>query len=197
MLNAHWRARNPHSETRLARVLGPFDPDKTSVGRKSYGPLHVWSFGHADERLKIGHFVSIAEDVTFVLGGNHPYQGFSTYPFRAQYFGEPEAQTKGGITVGDDVWIGFNATILSGVTIGQGAVIAAGSMVTRDVPPYAVVGGNPARTIRMRFAPEVIEKMLSFDFGQLTDAAIVANRDILYEGLTPENVDALLARLRG
>jgi len=194
--DAYWRARNPHNETHLGRVVGPFDPARCSVGRKSRGPLHVWSSGHADERLEIGHFVSIAGDVTFVLGGDDPCRGFATYPFKAAYFGEPEARAKAGITVGDDVWIGFGATILSGVTVGQGAVIAAGSVVAEDVPPYAIVAGNPAHVIKLRFEQAVIDRMLAFDFSRLTDAAILASRDILDEGLNADNVDAVLARLR-
>jgi acetyltransferase-like isoleucine patch superfamily enzyme len=152
-------------------------------------------FGNQEESLAIGSFVSIAENVNFLLGGNHPYSGFSTFPFKAKYFSTLEATTKGGIVVGDDVWIGYSSTILSGVTIGQGAVIAAGSMVTRDVAPYSIVGGNPAKLIKYRFDKEVIDKLSAFDFSQLSDEIILGNKDKLYASLTPENVDKILSQL--
>ncbi len=196
-MSAHWRALNPHNEISLTRCYGPFDFNRVTAGRKSYGGLTVWTFGCGDEGLRIGNFVSIADDVKFLLGGNHHYEGFSTFPFMAKYFGTAESGTKGPIVIGDDVWIGYNTTILSGVSIGQGAIVAAGSLVTRDVAPYSIVGGNPAKLIKHRFAPEVIEKMSKLDFSKLDDQAILRNREILYQPLTPDNVDAILARLTG
>ena len=188
-----WRIRNPHNETYMVRL---FDINRVSVGKASYGPLDVRSWEHPDERLEIGHFVSIAEGVTFILGGNHPYKGFSTYPFKVKLLGHSrEAQTKGPIVVGDDVWIGTNAMILSGVRIGQGAVIGAGALVTSDVPPYAIVAGNPARIVRYRFPQAVIDKLLSVDFGCLHTETLTRIADRLYEGLTEANVDEVLGLL--
>jgi acetyltransferase-like isoleucine patch superfamily enzyme len=192
-----WRFRNPHNETTLVESHGAINFDNVTCGRRSYGGLSVWTFGSGDEALRIGHFVSIADDVKFLLGGNHAYTGFSTFPFMAKYFGVAEAQSKGPIVIEDDVWIGYGTTVLSGVTIGKGAVIAAGSVVTKDIPPYAVAGGNPARPIKPRFAPEVIERLLAFDFSTLSDQAVLANRDLVGTALTPENVDAVLAKLGG
>lgn len=191
----YWRYLNPHNETILTHAHGLFDFSQVAVGRRSYGGLTLWTFGRPEERLTIGNFVSIADDVTFILGGNHPYEGFSTFPFLTKYFGVLEAGTKGPIVIGDDVWIGFNSTILSGVTIGQGAVVAAGSLVTKDVPPYGIVGGNPAVLIKYRFEQRVIDRLCRFDFSLLRDEAILKNRDILYEALTPENVDEVLDKL--
>lgn len=192
----YWRLLNPHNETILVRTTGPFNFAKVTVGRRSYGELTVRTFGDEAESLTIGSFVSIADEVTFLLGGNHPYRGFSTFPFLAKYFGVlVESKTKGPIVVGDDVWIGLNSTILSGVTIGQGAIVAAGSVVTKDVPPYSIVGGNPALVIKYRFEKEIIEKLCKFDFAQLSDEAIKANRDFLYDALTLENTDGMLAKL--
>ena len=108
-----------------------------------------------------------------------------------------ESICKGPIVIGDDAWIGYDCTILSGVTIGQGAVVAAGSVVTKDVPPYAVVGGTPARVIKYRFTPDVVEKMLTLDYAQLGDEAILRNQELLGQPITSDNVDAVLARLRG
>jgi acetyltransferase-like isoleucine patch superfamily enzyme len=194
-LAAQWRALNPHNETILQRAQGVFDFSKLTVGRRTYGGITLWTFGAPGEHLSIGHFCSIADDVKFLLGGNHPHDGVSTFPFLTKYFGQLEAKTKGPITVGDDVWIGFNSTILSGVTIGQGAVVAAGSVVTRDVPPYAIVGGNPARVLKYRFEPAVIEQMLELDYARVSDQAILANRDILYAPITADNAGAIVAAL--
>jgi len=195
-VKAYWRLLNAHNETILAHISGPFDFSKVSVCRKTYGSLTVRCFGTDGESLKIGSFVSIADDVTFLLGGNHPYQGFSTFPFLAKYFqAYVECSTKGPITVGDDVWIGLNATILSGVTIGQGAIVAAGSVVRKDVPPYSIVGGNPAKLIKYRFEKEVVDQLCRLDYSRISDEVIIQNKDILYEALTAENVAAIVERL--
>lgn len=195
---AYWRALNPHNHTDLTLSAGPFDFSRVTVGRRSYGPLRVIAYGHPDERLSIGSFVSLADEVTFMLGGNHPYEGVSTFPFKVKFFGEGlESSTKGAIVVGDDVWIGMQVLIMSGITIGQGAVIAAGSVVTKNVAPYTIVGGNPAKVIKQRYAPEVVAKMVRLDYAKVTDEAIVRHRDILYQPLTAENVDAVIASLMG
>jgi len=106
------------------------------------------------------------------------------------------AISQGDITVDDDLWIGFRSTIMSGVHIGQGAVVAAGAVVTKDVPPYAIVGGVPAKIIKYRFSPEVIEQLLKLDYSKLSDNMIRERIDDLYtslEGKSPEEVEKLLA----
>lgn len=193
---AIWRQMNPHNETRLIQLHGPLDLNRISVGRRSYGALDVWVFGRGDEQLTIGSFVSIADHVTFLLGGNHDTHSLSTFPFRAKYFAGHDAISKGPVVVKDDVWIGHQSTILSGVTLGQGAVVAACSVVTRDVPPYAIVGGNPAKVMKYRFPAEVIAKLVAFDFASLSDDKVLRLQESLYEPLTPENVDAVLQSLR-
>lgn len=95
-----------------------------------------------------------------------------------------EACTKGDIIVDDDVWIGERATIMSGVHIGQGAVIAAGSVVTHDIPPYAVVGGVPAKIIKYRFSKEIIDGLLKVDYSKLTKEMISTHIDELYSKLS-------------
>lgn len=196
-LAAQFRARNAHNEMALLPSHGHIDFERITVGRRSYGGLIVSMFGAPEERLEIGHFVSIADEVKFLLGGGHATDGFSTFPFQAKYFGVRESICKGPIVIGDDAWIGYDCTILSGVRIGQGAVVAAGSVVTKDVPPYAVVGGTPARVIKYRFTPDVVEKMLTLDYARLADEAILRNRELLGMPITSDNVDAVLARLRG
>jgi acetyltransferase-like isoleucine patch superfamily enzyme/glycosyltransferase involved in cell wall biosynthesis len=191
-----WRRLNEHNEVAITAWHGFVNFNKVTAGRRSYGGLTLWMFGSGDESLTIGNFVSIADDVKFLLGGNHPYQGVSTFPFLTKYFATLEAGSKGPIVIKDDVWIGYNSTILSGVTIGQGAIVAAGSVVTKDVAPYSMVGGNPAKLIKHRFAPEVIKKLMKFDFASLSDDTILNSREVLYQELTAKNIDAVLKKLK-
>ena len=116
--------------------------------------------------LKIGKFCSIANDVQIFLGGNHRIDWITTYPFSVLN-SWPEAKdikghpcTKGDVIIGNDVWIGRKTLILSGVTIGDGAIVGARSVVTKDVAPYSIVAGNPAKLIRKRFDEKTIEKLL-------------------------------------
>lgn len=194
-ISQYWRHLNSHNETEIVKFQGRIDFTKITVGRKTYGGLSIWNFGHEDEKLTIGNFVSIADDVKFLLGGGHSYDGLSTFPFLTKYFATLESTTKGPIVVNDDVWIGYGSTVLSGVTIGQGAIIAAGSIVTSDVSAYSIVGGNPAKLIKYRFEKKIIEKLCSFDFSMLSDDAILRSRDVLYTTITPENVDSILSRI--
>ena len=139
---------------------------------------------YAQAQLTIGHFCSISDNVSFLTSGEHYKNHFSTYPFYAHVLGKPEpgGTTKGDIVIGDDVWIGYGATILSGVTIGQGAIIGAGSVVAKNIPPYAVYAGG--RIIKYRFPGKMIEKLLKFDYGALTEKDIVDNIDLLYAPIT-------------
>lgn len=115
------------------------------------------------ERLVIGKFVQIARGSYFITSSaNHPMTGITTYPFRIfrpETFGYKDLPVKDTV-VGHDVWIGHNAAIMPGVRIGTGAIVAAASVVARDVPPFAVVGGNPASIIRMRYSDDVIGDLL-------------------------------------
>ncbi len=152
--------------------------------------------GGEEEGLIIGNYCSIAKDVRFLLGGNHYMNHFSSYPFRRMVLGqvEQEATTKGKIIVEDDVWIGLGATILSGVTLRRGTVVAAGSMVTKSTEPYSVVGGNPAKLIRYRFEKPVIKQLLSVDFRKITDSFIRENIDKLYND-NPTDIQYLIEQL--
>lgn len=124
-------------------------------------------FDFVGDKLIIGKFCMIASDVTFIMNGaNHLTDAVSTYPFAIFGHGWEHAMEgkqyphKGDITIGNDVWIGYKATIMAGVTIGDGAIIAANSIVTKDVAPYVIVGGNPAMEIRKRFSDEKISRLL-------------------------------------
>jgi len=188
-----WRELNRNNLTEMVR---PFNYKRVYVGKASFGGIDVLISNEGKEELLIGNYVSIAPDVLFILASEHPYQGFSTYPYKVnkpEY--EYEAVSKGNITVHDDVWIGARSIILSGVTIGQGAIIAAGSVVTKDVPPYAIVGGNPAKIVKYRFEQEIIDKLLKYDFGNLTENKIKENEKILYEPLSKNNIDEIIYNL--
>ena len=105
---------------------------------------------------------------------------------------EDEAITKGPIIISDDVWIGFGCLILSGVKIGQGAVVAAGSVVTKDIEPYAIVGGTPAKFIKYRFDKEIRDKLLKIDFSKIDDNFILENKEHLYDEINADNIDEFL-----
>ncbi len=151
-------------------------------------------FGYT-ARLKIGKFCQIAYGVKFFLSdSNHQMSGFSTYPFFV--FGKhaegcPEWQNypldlpeKGDTVIGNDVWLGHECAILPGVKVGDGAIIGAKAVVTKDVPPYAIVGGNPAKIIRMRFSDDVIARLLAlrwwdWDFEKISrNIPAIAGADI-------------------
>ena len=136
------------------------------IGEFSYGRPVV--IGGLVARLHIGKYCSISENCSVILA-DHNLNHTSTYPFRniglsgiisPQPIPDLHAVSKGDISIGNDVWIGRNTTILSGLTIGDGAVIGAGSVVTKNVPPYAIVVGNPGKIARFRFDSETIEQLL-------------------------------------
>ena len=186
-----WRKRNADNGTSLGRfVIGT---DNITVGRGSYGPISVLT-SESNPHVNIGAYCSIAEGVTFVTGDDHPLNTFSTYPFKVMTLGDsnPEAISKGGIEIDDDVWIGFGATILDGVHIHRGGVVAAGAVVTKDVAPYTVVGGVPAKPLRTRFAQDTINKLLAFDYAAMDHKFIETHIDALYSPLEPSVLGGLL-----
>lgn len=127
-------------------------PGRYSFGVGSYGlpKVHDWDEGTT---LSIGAYCSIAMNVQIFLGGHHHGEWVTTYPFSAMLPGNlpPSSFSRGDVRIGNDVWLCSNAIVLSGVTIGDGAIVSAGAIVTRDVEPYAIVAGNPARHVRWRF----------------------------------------------
>lgn len=151
-----------------------------------------YAFDFIEDRLEIGKFCSIAADASFVLnGGNHFADRLSSYPFPIfGCWGEPDPgpwPNKGGITIGHDVWIGWDAVIMPGVSIGHGAIIAAKSVVTRDVAPYTIVGGNPGQVIRKRLPEADIERLLALGWWDWPLEAIRAASDALMKA----DIDAL------
>lgn len=143
--------------------------------------------------ITIGKKCSIARNCTFTLS-NHFVDTFSTSPSGKHLFphrqGNPSSFSKGDIIIKNDVWIGTNCTILDGITIGNGAVIAAGSVVTKDVPAYAIVGGNPAKRIKYRFSEEMIEEIEKTKFWDM-DMADIHKFDI-----HTKNIEELIHKIK-
>lgn len=151
-----------------------------SIGKHTYGQAStaVWNEG-SNGKLYIGNFCSISENVKIFLGGNHRVDWVTTYPFghinthlfnKFDGFGHPSS--KGDVIIGNDVWIGEGAKIMSGVTIGDGAVIANNSHVVKNVAPYSVVGGNPAKHIKFRFTEAQINQLLKIKWWNWDDEKI-------------------------
>ncbi|SFK81886.1 CatB-related O-acetyltransferase [Lysobacter sp. cf310] len=147
----------------------------------------LYLFPFIGDRLIIGRYCAIARGATFVMNGaNHRMSGFSTYPFNI--FGNgwerstplpEELPYKGDTVVGNDVWIGYQAMLMPGVRVGDGAIVAARSVVSADVPPYAIVGGNPARVLRMRYEPAQIERLLRIAWWDWDAAKVSRNLELI------------------
>jgi acetyltransferase-like isoleucine patch superfamily enzyme len=148
-----------------------------SLGRHTYGMPTIYSYCGSEVHVTIGSFCSIAPDVQIINGGIHPASWVSLFPFRIRWnlegaFEDGMPQTRGDIVIGSDVWLGTGAMVLSGVKIGDGAIIAARAVVTRDVEPYAIVAGCPARRQAFRFSPEVIKQLMEIRWWEWDDARI-------------------------
>jgi acetyltransferase-like isoleucine patch superfamily enzyme len=146
-----------------------------AIGRASYGSPEIVTWGN-DGSLRIGSFCSFAPGVKLLLGGEHRMDWVTTYPFNVVLESasgiEGHPHSKGDIVIGNDVWIGAEAVILSGVTIGDGAVIGARAVVTGDIEPYAIHAGNPARFVRKRFDDALIEQLLDLQWWHFPDEKI-------------------------
>ncbi|MGZ3493881.1 MAG: CatB-related O-acetyltransferase [Thermodesulfobacteriota bacterium] len=167
--------------------------DRHRIGEHTYGKPRVISWGEGAS-LTIGRYCSIGTNVFIFLGSEHRVDWVSTYPFP---FFWPEAKsiqghpsTKGDVVIGNDVWIAFGTTILSGVAIGDGAAIGACSVVARDIPPYAIVAGNPAQVIRYRFDDETIRKLLEIKWWNWPDGKVAENVHLICSN----SVDAMIKK---
>lgn len=188
-----WRKRNSHNFT---TPTTHFKMDAVQVGKGTYGNLYVVSRDYQNVKLFIGNYCSIAGGVKFLLSGNHKYDIISTYPYELLFLNSHKAGiavAKGNIVLGDDVWIGENAIICSGVTIGQGAIVAAGAIVTKDVEPYAIVGGNPAKIIKFRFNENIRKKLVQINIEDIFEKAKSSNNtSILHSILADNNIDDII-----
>lgn len=184
-----WRKKNRHNRTFASNF---FSIDKVTVGNNSYGMLDVRTFSDTSgEKLQIGNYVSIADSVVFILGGEHQTKTFTTFPIRAYFTrvnNNLDSQSKGAITIEDEVWIGSGAIILSGVNIGKGAIVGAGAVITKDIPPYAVVVGNPARIVKYRFSKEVINQIENVKLSDIPTDTICNNFDLFYSFIETNNL---------
>jgi len=183
--------------TRPTIVVGDYTYYDDPLGPERFEEacvLHHYDF--IGDRLVIGKFCAIATGVRFIMNGaNHAMTGFSTFPFNI--FGEAwregfdfatiQAGFRGDTMVGNDVWLGMEALIMPGVNIGDGAIIAAHSVVTSDVPPYAVVGGNPARLMRRRFDDDIIGRLQAVAWWEWSVEKITRNLD----AIRGSDIDAL------
>lgn len=183
-----FRRAPPRGPVDLREKYPQFD-----IGRGSYGGLRVLGAGEG-ATLRMGAFCSVAENVKVFLGREHRVDWVTTYPFSVLW---PSAQsvkghpaTKGDVVIGNDVWIAADATILSGVEIGDGAVIGYGAVVARDVPPYAVAAGNPARVIKMRFDDDVIQRLLALQWWNWKDTLIAEFLPLLLQSDVNAFLDA-------
>lgn len=174
-----WVRQHPESEL---IPMNCFPSGVVEVGRYSYGELNVVTFD-SKTKLRIGSFVSIAQHVAFLLDVEHYVDHLSTFPWKVKMLGEstPETFSKGDIVIDDDVWIGYGATIMSGVHVAQGAVIAAGAVVTKDVPAYVIVGGVPAKVIKNRFTKDKLDRVVNtIDYRKITSDWVKEHIDDLY-----------------
>lgn len=197
--------QDPHpikGQPRVGFLKALVSAENVLIGDYTYyddpdGPEHflarcvVGHYPFLGDRLVIGRFCAIATGVRFLMNGvNHSLAGVSTYPFQIFGQGWEEgfddasylAEGRGDTVVGNDVWIGADGTILPGVTIGDGAVVAACSVVSRDVPPYAIVAGNPARVVRMRFEEGAVARLLALRWWDWDAAKITRNLAALRNG---------------
>jgi len=168
-------------------INGYIGKSPITVGRYTYGFKNIvirqWNEGAA---LKIGAFCSLATNINIFLGGNHRTDWITTFPFGHIYKDELGGEdiighptTKGDVIIGNDVWIGSGVTIMSGLKIGDGAVISANACVTKDVLPYHIVGGNPAKLIKQRFDDEIIDLLLTLKWWEFSVENIKSINKIL------------------
>ncbi|MBI1239176.1 MAG: antibiotic acetyltransferase [Alphaproteobacteria bacterium] len=191
MRRINWPWKRSHRRDRYVRK------GFLEFGRHSYGGEDMLIAGSPAAPVRIGKFCSIAPGLIFYAQVEHRTEWVSTYPFGmtskevfpALVGRAARAGTKGPIVIGNDVWIGQHVSVMSGVTVGDGAVLAAHSHVVADVPPYGIVGGNPAKLLKRRFDDEQIAALLAARWWDLPDEAI----DELSPFLRSEDIDVVLA----
>jgi acetyltransferase-like isoleucine patch superfamily enzyme len=176
-----------------------YSSERLSMGRCSYGDPLVATFPGDTAWVRVGAFCSIGPEVILMDGGDHRVDWISTFPFRAYLklpgaYSDGHPRSRGDVEIGNDVWIGRGARVRSGVTIGDGAVIGAYSVVTRDVRPYAVVVGAPAREVRRRFSEEQVAALQQIAWWEWPMEAIEES----VGGLCGDDIDGFIREhLRG
>ena len=185
-----WKNRNKHNHLSIkTKNYITLDINKINCGKGTYGTINIEFYGNNNEGIMIGNYCSIAPDVQCILGGNHIYTNLSTFPFDTYYFNNREkSYSKGKIIIEDDVWIGKGATILSGVTLGKGCIVGAKAVVAKDVPPYAIVVGNPSEIIKYRFDDNIIKILKDLAYDKIN----LNNHELLYTTITSENAKNII-----
>lgn len=176
--------------TRPNIIVGDYTYYDDNEGAENFEKHVTHHYDFNGDKLIIGKFCAIAKGVEFIMNGaNHRMCSVTTYPFNIFGHGWEKATPsledlplKGDTVVGNDVWIGQNVTVLPGVHIGDGAIIGADSVVSKDVPPYHIVGGNPAKIIRKRFDDDTIDFLLRLKWWDWSDEKIFNNLEILCSG---------------
>lgn len=183
-------------------------PENLKFGKYTYGleTLKIYDYGFKDYQISIGSFTSISSDVRLYVsqGCGHFYNSGTNYPFgitsQSKLLFPKDKNSphnfKGDIKIGNDVWIGDHVSISSGIHIGDGVVIGANSNVTKNVPPYAIVGGNPGKIIKYRFSLEIIEKFLELKWWDLEDNQIRSILPLLQSIPTIEIFDLIYEKLK-
>jgi virginiamycin A acetyltransferase len=178
---------NPNIQIGEFTFYNDFVNDPTEFERNNV----LYHYPVNNDRLIVGKFCSIACGARFLFNSaNHSMKSLSTYPFPIFFdeWGLDKMQVasawdnKGDIVIGNDVWIGYEAVILAGVTIGDGAIIGARAVVTKDVPPYTVVGGVPARQIKRRFPEQILNELLKLKWWDWDEDRIVLNISAIQSG---------------
>lgn len=166
----------------------------TTWGKKSYGIPSIVSYDKKSV-LSVGSYVSIASGTSILLGANHKRGLVTTFPIDRLIDGKTteDANERGDVWIGSDVWIGYGATIIGNVSIGHGAIIGANALVLEDVPPYAVVGGIPAKVIKYRFTEDQVKKLLEIKWWDWAEEKIEQEKACLYS----ETIDSFLERYYG
>jgi acetyltransferase-like isoleucine patch superfamily enzyme len=180
------------------------DP-RVFVGRGTYGDPRLVLYS-ADDRIEIGRYCSIAADTTIIGGGEHNYRTTSSFPFHWFHGEDPGAEVsdptqvrfrnsvhKGPTRIGSDVWLGYGSMILSGVSVGPGAVIGAAAVIASDVPPFAIMVGNPGRCLKNRFDDATIERLLAIHWWDWKAEYVYQYQDALYS--EPANFLAMIDSL--
>jgi virginiamycin A acetyltransferase len=185
-----WRKINSHNFT---EQKNSFPIELVKVGSYSYGFIDVVNFNPANTRLQIqiGNFVTIAPEVKFLINENHQTKSFTSYPIKSKLFNlqnDEDAFSKGPIIIEDEVWIGYGVIILSGVKIGKGAIVAAGSIVSNNIEPYSIYGGIPAKKIKNRFSDDVINKLINVDLAKISINDIGSNLELFYSDISDPSV---------
>lgn len=188
IFKVHWRKYNAHNNT-IAQSYFPFKNVK--VGNYTYGPLNIVWMAPNNTKILIGNYCSIGPKVTFLVGGEHDYKRISTWPFQTiVYKQQTDNKLNRDIVIEDDVWIGYDSLIMSGITIGKGSVIGARSIVTKNVPPYSIYIGN--QIVKGRFSDNIIERIKDICYDEISHCMEDEYEKFCQVEIDENNIDEVL-----